>query len=61
MGARTGCNLVQVFQRVLEHFGLTERLLTITTDNAFNNSRIWKTLQQALFGNHNVVRDVEVT
>jgi Tfp pilus assembly protein PilF len=47
-------------ERVLEQFGLTDRLLAITTDNASNNGTMREVLQQALSGHHNLIWDAEV-
>ncbi len=36
MGSHTGKNLAEAFHRVLEDFGILEKLLAITSDNASN-------------------------
>jgi hypothetical protein len=47
-GKHSGLNLCTVLRVVLDKYGIADRILAITTDNASNNGTLTKELQQAL-------------
>jgi hypothetical protein len=47
-GPHTGQNLARIVEGIVMQFDLTDRLLTITCDNASNNSTLCHSLEEAL-------------
>jgi hypothetical protein len=47
-GSHTGLNLYNIVRNTLIKYEITDRVLTITTDNVSNNTSMTKELQQAL-------------
>ena len=47
-GSHTGEHMAGILYKVLEHFSITKRLLSITTDNAGNNGTMRKELEELL-------------
>ena len=47
-GTYTDEHIVDILYNILEHFSITKRLLCITTDNAGNNTIMWKELEELL-------------